>query len=308
MATPREPVFPLVAQRRITGVSAGAQASNRRGPGSEVATTRPYRRGDNIRTVDWAASARVSAARDADEFIVRDYYADESLRVVTVLDRRPEMALFPAPFPWLDKGKAITAAAALIAGSTAAARGAPGLVDLNDPHDPRWLLPRPRNAAKIRQHVWRGRPFTGPADVLERSFDLLLRARGELPGDTFVFVLSDFVECPADDAWRRLLERRWDVVPVLIQDPRWEQSFPEVGGLALPVVDPRSGAPALLSVSRREARAQRERNERRFAGLRWRFEQLRLDPVLLESAEPADVLAAFTSWAEARRRRLRRSA
>src|SRR5213078_364977 len=109
---------------RVTGVSAGTQASNRRGPGSEVATTRPYQRGDNIRTVDWAASARLSAARDADEFIVRD--------------RRPEMALFPPPLPWLDKGKALAEAAQLIVTSTVAARGAPGLVDLNDASDPRW--------------------------------------------------------------------------------------------------------------------------------------------------------------------------
>src|SRR4051794_12750133 len=193
MPAPREPVFPLVALRRVTGVSAGAQASNRRGPGSEVATTRPYLRGDNIRHVDWAASARISAARDADEFIVRDYYADESLRVVVVLDRRPEMALFPPPFPWLDKGGALAEAAALIAASTVAARGVPGLVDLNDPHDPQWLAPRARNGTAIRRHARMLSPFTGPADVLDRSFDLLLRARAELPRDTFVFLLSDFV-------------------------------------------------------------------------------------------------------------------
>src|SRR3954469_16424275 len=174
MAGPaREQVFPLVAQRRVTGVSAGAQASTRRGPGSEVATTRPYRRGDNVRTIDWAASARVSAARDADEFIVRDYYADESLRVVSILDRRPEMALFPPPFPWLDKGRAVAEAAALIAASTVAARGAPGLVDLNDGSAPQWLMPRRRHATAIARHARHAAAFTGPPDVLERSFDLV---------------------------------------------------------------------------------------------------------------------------------------
>jgi uncharacterized protein (DUF58 family) len=308
MAAPRERVFPLVAQRRVTGVSAGAQASTRRGPGSEVATTRPYRRGDNIRTVDWAASARVSAARDADEFIVRDYYADESLRVVSILDRRPEMALFPAPFPWLDKGSVLAEAAALIAASTVAARGAPGLVDLNDGTSPQWLMPRRRHATAIGRHVRRNGEFAGPVDVLERSFDLVLRAKAELPGDTFLFVLSDFVVCPPRETWRRLLERRLDVVPVVIQDPRWERSFPDVGGLGLPVAAARDGSVGVLSLSRGEARQLRARNEERYAALRRLFEELRLDPVVLESAAPADVLATFVGWAEARTHRLRRSA
>src|SRR5437763_5409697 len=159
----REQVFPLVAQRRVTGVSAGAQASTRCGPGSEVATTRPYRRGDNMRHVDWAASARVSAARDADEFVVRDHYADESLRVVTVLDRRPEMALFPPPFPWLDKARAAAEAAALIAASTVAARGGPGLLDLAG-ETPVWLKPRGRNGTRIRLHAAAAPRFDAPAN------------------------------------------------------------------------------------------------------------------------------------------------
>jgi uncharacterized protein (DUF58 family) len=307
MAGTSEPVFPLVAQRRVTGVSAGAHASTRRGPGSEVATTRPYRRGDNMRTIDWAASARASAARNDDEFIVRDHYADESLRVVSVLDRRPEMELFPPSFPWLDKAAAVREAAMLVAASTVAARGAPGLLDLGNGTEPRWYAPRGRHAAKIRLHVGAPPRFTAPANVLERSFDLLLRARAELPADTFVFVLSDFAECPSDELWHRLLERRWDVVPVLVQDPRWERSFPDVGGLALPVAAP-DGADALVSVTPREARALRQRNEERYTELRRRFEALRLDPVVLERADPEHVLGAFVDWAEARRERLRRSA
>jgi hypothetical protein len=260
-----------------------------------------------MRHVDWAASARVSAARDADEFVVRDHYADESLRVVTVLDRRPEMALFPPPFPWLEKARAAAEAAALIAASTVAARGAPGLLDLAG-DSPVWLKPRGRNATQIRLHVAATPRFDAPANVLERSFDLLLRHRAELPADTFVFVLSDFADSPDDELWRRLLERRWDVIPVLIQDPRWERSFPDVGGLGLPVADPRTGAPALLALSRREATAQRRRNEERYTELRRRFEALRLDPVILGESSADAVLAAFLEWANARTERLRRSA
>ena len=58
--------------------------SVRRGRGTEVAGSRPYRPGDDIRSIDWGASARMSSARGADEFVVRERYADEGPRVVVV--------------------------------------------------------------------------------------------------------------------------------------------------------------------------------------------------------------------------------
>ena len=39
-----------------------------------------------MRLIDWAASARLSAARDADAFVVRERFSDESPRVVVVTD------------------------------------------------------------------------------------------------------------------------------------------------------------------------------------------------------------------------------
>ena len=52
-----------------------------------------------MRGIDWAASARLSAARSEDAFIVRERFADESPRVVIVADRRPAMALCPPGLP-----------------------------------------------------------------------------------------------------------------------------------------------------------------------------------------------------------------
>ena len=89
--------FPLVLRRRHVGLAFGATPSSRRGPGSDVAGSRPYRRGDAMRGIDWAASARLSAARSEDAFIVRERFADESPRVV---DRRRPAArdgALPAP-------------------------------------------------------------------------------------------------------------------------------------------------------------------------------------------------------------------
>src|SRR5918994_5603345 len=91
--------FPLVQRRRVVGLSYGGMHSTRRGTGSDIASSRPYHPGDDVKAIDWAASAKLSAARGTDEFIVRERYAEEAPRVLIVCDRRPAMALYPEP--WL---------------------------------------------------------------------------------------------------------------------------------------------------------------------------------------------------------------
>jgi uncharacterized protein (DUF58 family) len=99
-----EQTFPLVPRRRLIGHAFGALRSARRGVGYDVAGSRPYQSGDAMDTIDWNASARVSSALGRDEFIVRSHFAEEAPHVVIVCDRRPEMALYPPPFPWLSNG------------------------------------------------------------------------------------------------------------------------------------------------------------------------------------------------------------
>ena len=69
-------------------------------PGSDIAGSREYRTGDDVAWIDWPSSARLSAARDNDEFIVHELFADESPRVVVLADRRAldgDPALAAAP-------------------------------------------------------------------------------------------------------------------------------------------------------------------------------------------------------------------
>ena len=102
---------------------------------------RPYQEGDNIHTIDWAASARLSSARQRDEFIVRERFAEEAPRVVVVADRRPEMAFFRPPLPWLDKAEAMRETIELIIQSAALVGGFIGYVDLAE-GEPYWLPPQ----------------------------------------------------------------------------------------------------------------------------------------------------------------------
>ena len=117
---------------------------------------------------------------------------------------------------------------------------------------------------------------------------------------SFVFVISDFVVEPDEELWLRAVDRRWDVVPVIVQDPTWERSFPDVSGVAVPVVEPQTQRVTFLRLTRREAHEQRRRNEERVARLTSFFNGLDFDPVLVTSEDPIGILEAFSEWAERR--------
>jgi uncharacterized protein (DUF58 family) len=296
-----EPTFPLILRRRLVGLAYGAMHSARRGTGSDVAGSRPYRPGDDIDAIDWAASARLSAARGQDEFIVRERFAEEAPRVVLVCDRRPAMGLYPPGLPWLSKPAAVAAAGALIAESTVRARGIIGYLDFAGGDEPFWRPPSSKaEAHHIRESHLKWPRYDAPPDNLTLALRHLQDTRGVLTSGSLVFVVSDFLVVPDDEVWTRSVERRWDVVPVLVQDPVWEASFPDIGRVTIPVADPETGKVRPVRISRREGRLRRERNEaRREVTVAW-FRTVGLDPVLIGSSDPGDVLGAFLSWAEQR--------
>ncbi len=298
----REPVFPLVLRRRLIGLAFGTTVSVRRGLGTDVAGSRPYRAGDHMHAIDWAASARLSAARDADEFIVRERFAEEAPRVVLVCDRRPAMALYPPGLPWLPKPEAVRVAASLIADSTLRTRGAVGYLDFaaGGP-EPFWRPPTAKSEHwRLKESHLLWPEYRAPEDNLTLALQHIGRLRGVLPAGSFVFVLSDFLASPPDDVWLAAIERRWDVVPVVVSDPVWEASFPDVGSVLVSLVDAATGRVSRVRLSRTEADERRVAHERRHAGIVTGFRALGLDPVVVTTTDPDDVLGAFLGWAEQR--------
>jgi len=291
--------FPLTARRRVIGLSFGAMHSARRGMGTDVAGSRPYRAGDDVDAIDWAASAKLSAARGSDEFIVREHYADEAPRVVIVADRRPEMSLFPPGLPWLSKPKALLTASRLIVESTLAARGYVGYVDHGDGDrdEPFWHPPRSqRDLPDVEGRT----AFRAPADALTLGLQHLARAHPPLQSGSFVFVLSDFLAPPDEPVWIAVRERRWDAVPVVIQDPLWEQSFPDVAGVVVPLAEPATGRIHYARFSAREVRERRTRNEARLAATLESFRQFDIEPVLVSSSDEQEIFWQFVEWSEQR--------
>jgi uncharacterized protein (DUF58 family) len=164
-STVAEPI-PLHPRRRLLGSAYGGATSLRRGGRADIASSRPYRPGDHFRTIDWKSSARLSSARNDDEFVVRERFADEMPCVVIVADRRPEMALYPRDLPWLEKRAALRAVAAVLVASALDQRALVAYLD-----DKRWEPPRAQASA------WQ-------AGISDRLDDYLCRRRGRGPSST----------------------------------------------------------------------------------------------------------------------------
>jgi hypothetical protein len=280
----------------VVGLAFGGVRSVRRGVGSDVASTREYRPGDDVAWMDWAASARLSAARGTDEFIVKERFADEAPRVVVIADRRPSMAIEASTFRRLDKPKALLAAIDLIGQSATAARSLTGYLDYAE-GEPHWRAPRTETRANPGSFE---REFRAPEDTVAQGLDFLAEHRRDLPTQAFVFVLSDFLVPPHLPAWQRALEHRWELVPVVIQDRIWERSFPDIGGITVPYADPETGRVHPVYLTRREARRLCVQHEHRWDGLVRTFRALGLEPVVAHSHDLGDMLGAFLRWADLR--------
>jgi uncharacterized protein (DUF58 family) len=303
--TPRRRTFQLVARRWATGVAYGPRQGRRRGQGAEIAGSRSYLPHDHLAWIDWKTSARLSLARNEDVFVVRQYFEEIAPRIVIVVDRSPSMALYPPELPWLSKPAVAREAVAAIVSSGNATRALVGYLDLEagpGTRDARahWVKPDAHGGRQINQRM--RHLFAAPGGAAEPAVEHLLRLRRDVPTGTFVFVLSDFLRPLRRATWALARTRGWDVVPVIIQDPVWERSFPRIGGVVLPLTDPATGRTRLARVTSAEADARRIANEERLRGLVASFQRLGFDPVLLGTAEPAAVDLAFINWATSRKR------
>jgi hypothetical protein len=216
------------------------------------------------------------------------------------------MGLYGPSFPWLDKRRALAAATRSIAASAVAARSDFGYLD----HAlalPRWTDSGRAAPQVLADHVEQG-AFDAPRDSLGRLLELVRVRRADLPSGSFVFVLSDFLGRVPPEVVVRAAGERWELVPVVIQDPVWERSFPPLHGVVVPVVDPETGAVRDVRITRRDAQERKEANEARLQRMLRSFRRLGHDPVLLEEHSPAMVARSFFAWAERRRmaRRVRR--
>jgi hypothetical protein len=230
---------------------------------------------------------------------------------VIVVDRRPEMALYPPDLPWLQKREAVRAAARVLVASALNQRALVAYLDFathpgeTTAGSPYWEPPR------AQANVWQSglrerldhffeRDFDAPADNVERALEFLSTVRSSVPIGSFVFVLSDFIAPTPPEAWAYAVDRGWDVVPVVVQDPLWEQSFPQIDGVVVSLADARGTGTRRVRLQPREVEERRRFNELRLATLRRDFLRLDLDPVLVGEEAAEVVHTVLLEWANAR--------
>ena len=285
------PLLELEPHVRIIGSLFGTAPSRRRGSSDDVVGGRPYQIGDDVRRIDWATSARLSALEDKDHFVVRETYGEEAPIVCFALDRSSSMALYPRGYPWLHKPHAVRQIAEVVALSAKHYHCPLAYLDADT-----WQRPSTSTGLEdLVQLLAQGR-YDHAGDTIDSLFGRLRTVEHLLPGGTFVFCCSDFMQVPSQRTLAMVVDAEWDLVPIVVQDPLWEQSYPEAAGeVALPVRD-QAGRFRLLRQSKAEVRDRRQANEARLRSLDELFAGHGFPPIVLSEHGRAALADALRSW------------
>jgi uncharacterized protein (DUF58 family) len=237
----------LTVRRRLEGLLPGDQPTPAVGAGTELAQVRPYRPGDDVRQLDWNATARTGEPH------VRVHVAERSVTTWLLIDLSPSMAFGTADRLKVDVAEGVANAV----GRLATRRGNRlGVMTFGGP-DPRVLPPR-QGRAGLHGAIEAARQFAAPELHPDATMDVAagppvagvregerselakaLRRAGSLARSrALIVVVSDF-RGPRD--WvsaMRSLAGRHGVLALEVIDPR-EQELPDVGELVL--ADPETG-------------------------------------------------------------------
>ncbi len=232
----------LSMDRRVGGRMSGDHRGLGHGTGMELDRIRPYEPGDDVRRIDWNATARTTVTH------VREDVPERQLTAWLLLDHSPSMH-----FGTADRRKAdVAEGAALVVGRFAARRGNRlGIVTFGAGPD-RVMPPaggRRGMLGLIRaldtEIAEEGGGHTSPARALT-----LVGATRTAPG--VVVIASDF-RGPRD--WLPALTNvagRHAVIALEITDPR-EDALPDVGELTL--TDPETGRTLRVDTGDRRLRS-----------------------------------------------------
>ena len=275
--------------RRVDGLLAGEHRTAAVGVGTELAQIREWEPGDDVRRIDWNATARTSVVQ------VRVDVAERALTSWVLLDVSASMRFGTADRRKWDVAEGVAVAMGHLASrrgnrvGVATFGGSPSLT----------LPPRQGRSGLLGVLLAVGRePETervGPTSVGAALGQVARVARQR----ALVVVVSDF-RGPRD--WRGpllQLAARHSVVAVEIRDPK-EQALPNVGHVWL--VDPETGRKLHVDTARRRLReqfAQAAANER--AELARELASLGVPHAVLSTA--GDWLRPFAAFIARERRR-----
>lgn len=282
----------LPVVRRLEGLLQGDYRSPSRGDGLDLADLREYQFHDDVRRMDWNATARLG------EPYVRDYLEDREISVWFVLDMSPSMrfeGVSVSKHAVMVEFTTLLCRLLLGRGNRAGAMIFSGRIDR--------LIPANggrRQLLLILNEVANHRPSPGSTDLKQ----VLKEAAGAIRRRSLVFVVSDFISTPGWEESLTPLAMRHDVVAVRLTDPL-ETRLPDLGFLTFQ--DAESGEQMFVDTHARDFRKRfAAAADARENALRAAFERAGVD--VLELATEDDVVDALMRFSEMRKQSLRRPA
>lgn len=233
----------LTIARRIRGLFAGDHRALETGGGLELSGLRPYEPGDDVRSIDWNATARTSITH------VRVHVPERAVTAWVLLDVSPSMA-----FGTADRRKAdVAEGVALAIGHLTAQRGnRVGALTFGG-REPIRMPPTAGRRGLLRLLTAARRPIAldGPTGATSPRSALEFVGRFGQPRG-LVIVISDLRGRRDWTVAMSAAARRHELIAVEIRDPR-ESELPNLGELSL--VDPETGRELRVDTSSSSLRA-----------------------------------------------------
>ncbi|MCB9078348.1 MAG: DUF58 domain-containing protein [Anaerolineaceae bacterium] len=281
-----------IRTRRLVNTSfAGEYHAIFKGRGIEFDEVRPYRPGDEVRTIDWNVTARTG------ELFVKRYIEERELTVMLLVD-----ASASGQFGTSTRFKREIAAelAAVLAFSAISNNDKVGLLVFTDQIE-LFITPRKgkRHVLRLIRDLLAFQP-QGRRTNLKLGLETLNHM---LKRRSIIFLLSDFLTPP--DSYRSILQvsnRRHDVIAITLTDPR-EQEFPNVGLIA--IEDAETGDIQLVDTGNRKWREEFKERVTELHTARERvFRKAKVDRI--DITTDSDYVIPLTNFFEQRARRMRR--
>lgn len=254
---------------------AGAYHSAFKGRGMSFSECKPYEDGDDVRYIDWHASARHQG------LFVRQFVEERELSVYVVLDLSA-----PMHFGSIDKTKAEAAieAMSVITFSALQNNDKVGmcLFDCNSTR----FIPQTKGKSNVVRFIIESLKFNANAQRFGTGCntlnEILVKTISVLKRRSLVFVISDFCTSGYETTLRHLAYRH-EVIPVVVTDPM-EKTLPDLG--LLQMRDCKTGDMMFVDCSDEAFRdAYSKQYDERQASLKTTFNRTRLTFVRISTNE-----------------------
>lgn len=224
----------IQTRRLLSGNQIGDYRSAQKGTGLEFDQIRDYQMGDDVRFIDWKASAR------SDKILVKQYIEERNRTIILLVDQ--SASTFYGSSSQL-KSEVIAQVASVLALVAECGKDHVGALLFAD--EVTQVIPPKRGRRHVHEIMEKifTQKSTGKTS-LKNALERLITVQKH---DAIVFIISDFFDSGYEKVLK-VVSRQHDVVAVRCLDKR-EKSFPAYG--FLPVCDPETGQEGMINTNQK---------------------------------------------------------